>query len=327
MIGVFVLLGAGICQGSFGIGMKKIQPYSWEAFRLPFAACSLLLFPLLTAGLLAPGALSLIVSLEGSFLWPLMLCGFLWGVTAIFFDQAILQVGLALTYGIAFGISASLGSLLALPFTGARLSAVAIGWMIAGTVLVLGGVWLMTKAGRLNQPVSSSPSRMKKGVLLAVLSGLGSAAMNIGYAYASPLTHMAQQRGATPLGASLTGWIPIFWGGFLPTLVYTLWRLVRLKTYRCYGAPGSACALCRAVGTSALWFLAMAGYSFAVSQLGAMGPVTGWAVFTSLTLMVSHVWAVKFHEWQEKRAMPFLYGGNALLLFAFICLAAAQSAA
>ena len=30
---------------------------------------------------------------------------------------------------------------------------------------------------------------------------------------------------------------------------------------------------------------------------------------------------------QEKRAMPFLYGGIALLLFAFICLAAAQSAA
>ena len=30
---------------------------------------------------------------------------------------------------------------------------------------------------------------------------------------------------------------------------------------------------------------------------------------------------------QEKRAMPFLYGGIALLLLAFICLAAAQSAA
>ena len=32
LMGIFILVLSGICQGSFGLGYKKYSPLSWEAF-------------------------------------------------------------------------------------------------------------------------------------------------------------------------------------------------------------------------------------------------------------------------------------------------------
>ena len=87
----------------------------------------------------------------------LFLCGFVWGVTALFFDKAILRVGLAVTYGIGFGIFSSFGSLLALPFTKTALAPRQLFCMLTGTALVVLGIVLITKAGQCNEQSHCAP--------------------------------------------------------------------------------------------------------------------------------------------------------------------------
>ncbi|MGV2794871.1 rhamnose/proton symporter RhaT, partial [Clostridium perfringens] len=43
--GFLLLLAASLFQGSFGLGMKKYQPFSWEAFWVVFSVIGILLIP------------------------------------------------------------------------------------------------------------------------------------------------------------------------------------------------------------------------------------------------------------------------------------------
>lgn len=52
MIGCMILLIAGICQGSFGLGYKKFPPFAWSVFWGIYSTlCSLtaLLFTIVSA--------------------------------------------------------------------------------------------------------------------------------------------------------------------------------------------------------------------------------------------------------------------------------------
>lgn len=199
LIGFILLISAGICQGSFGLGYKKYKPFSWAVFWGIYSAlCAV------TASLMA-------VILNGGFsgiadaFTPLpILCGALWGISAVCFSKAITKIGMSMVYGLSMGISTIAGSVMPMVMDGYSFE--------NGTTLIIGltlcvlGIIIVTAAG------IKRDGGMKKsgvGILLAILSGLGSGAMNIGF--------WAAQKSALSVTSSYAlsavAWLPVLIGG------------------------------------------------------------------------------------------------------------------
>lgn len=339
LTGFLLLLLACFFQGSFGLGMKKYQPFSWEAFWVIFSVVGILLIPWLWTWIEVPEFLNYVRETPVKVLGLASLCGLLWGVSSILFGKAVDSIGVSLTYGVNMGISASLGSLIPLLLFGNLPRAASFIVLLAGMVIMLGGVVVITKAGLdkekwlkqqgRGQGGASAPAvPLSKGLLMASIAGLGSAAMNIGFAYANRTLDIAAGHGVSAMSASLIPWVVTLSGGFVANFAYAFYKLIQNRTYCDYVKPGCGKAYVKAIGTALIWFFALGFYAKATVLLGPIGSSVGWLAFNGLALIVSNAWGLKDGEWKgfpgpKKQLMI----GNAILIASWVVVGIANSLA
>ncbi|MEF2965460.1 L-rhamnose/proton symporter RhaT [Paenibacillus sp. M1] len=329
--GFLLLLLASFFQGSFGLGMKKYRPFSWEAFWVLFSVVGILLIPIGWTWLEVPEFMDYIRETPAEVLGLAAFCGLLWGISSILFGKAVDTVGVSLTYGVNMGISASLGSLIPLIIFGNIPVLRSFILLLVGMVIMLVGVVVITKAGldkEKSLKTKSSPqgnagakaeNSLSKGLIMAFLAGLGSAAMNIGFAYANKSLDIAASHGVAEINASLIPWVITLSGGFVANFVYALLMLIKNRTYRDYTAPGSGKAYVKAIVTSFVWFFALGLYAKATVMLGPIGSSVGWLAFNGLALIVSNAWGLKDGEWKGfAKPKQWLLAGNAILIVSWI---------
>lgn len=333
--GFFVLIAACVFQGSFGLGMKNYRPFSWEAFWVVFSIVGILFFPILWTSIETPGFFKYIRATPGGVLFMAGACGFLWGVSAIWYGKAIDYIGLSLTVGINTGVGCSLGSLIPLFILGNIPEANVMALLLAGMAIMLVGVGIITRAGLLKDKQSKSDisllhnEKFMSGMIMALASGFGTAAMNVGYTYAGKASALAVADGVAPVSASLIAYVIVFaTGGFISNLGYALTILFKNKTYSDFTKPGAGYAYFKAVLTGAIWFAALGLYAKSTALLGALGPVIGWIVFLSLALIISNAWGIKTGEWKGyRKPLMVMNIGNAVLILAVIIVGYANSLA
>lgn len=336
MIYGFLLLLLACCfQGSFGLGMKKYQPFSWEAFWTIFSLVGILIIPVVWTWIEVPNFFSYIRQTPADVLWTASFCGFLWGISSIMFGKAIDSIGVSLTYGVNMGISASLGSLIPLFIFGNIPAAGSFTVLLTGTAIMLAGVAVITKAGLLKEKIitasgqgTSSGSNLTKGLIIASAAGLGSAAMNIGFSYASQAADIAVADGTARISANLISWVITLSGGFIANFAYAFILLIKNRTYKDYFAKGAGPAYGKALLTAAVWFLALGVYAKATALLGPLGSVVGWLAFNGLSLIISNAWGLKDGEWKGFAApKKLLLWGNIILILSWIVVGIANSMA
>lgn len=359
LYGFLILLLGCLCQGSFGLGMKKYQPFSWEAFWTLFSVVGILIIPIAWTWIEAPQFLTYIMEAKLEVLVLASFCGFLWGISAILFGKAVDSIGVSLTYGINMGISASLGSLIPLILFGEIPVASSFITLLLGMAVMLGGVGIITKAGldkeklmsqgegqivqqgqmRLDKTLVQGKTEVKsnekainkglsQGILMASLAGLGSAAMNIGFSYANQTLSIATSHGVNAVNASLIPWVITLSGGFVANFAYSFMKLIKNRSYRDYVAVGAGKAYAKALATSLIWFLALGFYAKASVMLGPLGASVGWLTFNGLALIVSNVWGLLDGEWKGyDKPKRLLLMGNGFLIISWIIVGIANSLA
>lgn len=236
MIFGFLLLLLACCfQGSFGLGMKKYQPFSWEAFWTIFSLVGILIIPVMWTWIEVPNFFSYIQQTSHHVLMIASFCGLLWGISSIMFGKAIASIGVSLTYGVNMGISASLGSLIPLFIFGSIPVAKSFIVLLIGTAIMLVGVIVITRAGLVKDKMMAAlgdgtggGNNLSKGLLLASVAGLGSAAMNIGFSYANQTVDLAVADGTAKISASLIAWVITLSGGFVANIAYAVSLLIRM---------------------------------------------------------------------------------------------------
>ncbi|GIO84166.1 sugar:proton symporter [Paenibacillus faecis] len=332
--GFLLLLAASLFQGSFGLGMKKYQPFSWEAFWVVFSVIGILLIPVGWTWLEVPAFMEYVRQTPAQVLVLASSCGLLWGLSSILFGKAVDTIGVSLTYGINMGISASLGSLIPLVIFGNIPPARSFTLLLIGMAVMLAGVVVITKAG-LDKDKSGKTRQserhsghgqgglqgkgLSKGLLMASFAGLGSAAMNIGFSYANQTLDIAARHGVSEVSASLIPWVITLSGGFVANFAYALYKLVKNRSYRDYTSAGSGKAYLKAIVTSFVWFFALGFYAKATVMLGPIGSSVGWLAFNGLALIVSNAWGLKDGEWRGfVRPKKWLLAGNAILIVSWI---------
>lgn len=307
--GFGVLLASGLCQGSFGLGYKKYTPYSWAAFWGIYNILCMLVATIAVM-ILAPGAVCEMFSYN--LLLP-VLCGGLWGLSAICFSKAIDMIGMSLVYGISMGGSTIVGSVLPLIMGGTLPKGRSAVFFWTGLLVTLIGIVIITIAGiKRDGAVKASMT----GIIMTILSGLGSGAMNIGFLRSDELGAFLTDMGYSQAGISATKWLPVLVGGCLAGLIWCICEVTVRKDWHTITEAGSAKRLVILAGVSLIWYAALLLYGLAVYMLGDLGETVGWILFQALALIVSLFWGIVSGEWKN-HSKKLLFAGCVVLICAW----------
>lgn len=305
ILGILVLFLGGLCQGSFSLGYKKYPPFSWAAFWAIFS-----FFCIVCSGGFAlianPGLLSTVHFPPAAFL-----CGALWGISAICFSKGINIIGISMVNGISMGISTIVGSVVPMIMTPDTKSGPLIYFGLFVTAV---GVAIITVAGILRDGGFKNSGF---GCLLAVFSGLGTGAQNIGFSLCTDLGDTLLAAGSSPTAVSAAKWAPIHFGGCVAGIIWCIFELTAKKQWSTVVAKGAAKRTGILFGVSIVWYAALLLYGLSTLLMGNAYVPICWIIFNALALLISVLWGIKTGEWKNK-PKGLLWIGCIILIIAWI---------
>lgn len=306
-----VLLIAGICQGSFGMGYKRYAPLSWEAFWFIYSLFCLVVSTICTF-IVCPNFLGILFGGEASSFIVPFICGMLWGLSTIAFSKSILMIGISLCFGINMGTSAVIGSIIPFFTSGDIHSSNSVIYLVCGIIITIIGIAIITKAGLMKD---SKSGYTWIGIILAFISGLCSGIMNIGFDKASAIVEFTNNG----VMVSALQWFPVLTGGMIASMIYCIIKLSRNRTWNTFANKGSIGRMGILFLTSIVWYTALILYGIASKLLGNTGNSIGWIIFNALALIVSNLWGLWSGEWKgHKKAKKVLFMGDAVLIIAWL---------
>ena len=316
-----LLLFASFFQGTFGLGMKYMNPMSWESWWVIHVLVAMILFPMIWAYIVIPDLFDIIASSPKDAIYSAMLYGFLWGIGGIMFGVSVPYIGLSLTMGIVMGLAGSAGSLIPLFQIENATSQPSFPYIIGGLIISLIGVAITAKAGIDRDKLINSSSKSKnilKGLLIAVTCGLLSSLLNVGFANAAPIAEKAQEFGVITRNSSLAAWVVVLWGAFIMNFSYAVLLLFKNNSWSTFSLKNSLNAYKWSLIAGFCWFAALGVYGQGAALLGEIGPVIGWPILLGLSLIISNYWAYNAGEWDNAQK-PF----NKLLIGLFLLIISA----
>lgn len=328
---LLLVIFASIFQGSFGLGMKFMPPLKWEAWWLVHSIFALILIPTVWGLIVVPNLFSVVTSASMDAILLAMTFGALWGIGGIMFGKSVPYIGMSLTYGIVMGVCAAAGSLI--PFFSLEnpTELASFPYVITGVIVMLIGVAITAYAGILKDRQNKEESlegkvNFKAGIIIAVLSGLLSAALAIGFDKGGEIGALAVAECANPRNSSLAIWVVVLWGGFVVNAGYSLFLLAKNKTWSSFSTPKASKAYMWSVVAGLLWFGALGVYGQGATLMGDLGAVVGWPILLGLSLIVGNFWAYINKEWKgAKKPFNIMLFGLLVLIVAVVIIGYANS--
>jgi L-rhamnose-H+ transport protein len=318
---------AGMMNGSFAVPMKRARAWKFEHVWGVFSLLAMVVIPWCAVLLAVPGWHDILASVSGRALGSVIVLGLLWGVSALLYGLAIDLLGIALGFAIQLGLSIVAGSLI--PFAlvrGFSMRTPSDVAFLMGVALMVAGVIVCAWAGTSTEDFSFSGARFRKGLVIALLGGLGSPLLNFGIQYGISLL----PRGAH--GASLGQWV--VWSVFLSAAAvsqsgFCLYRITVSKQMQLFCAAGSNHDLTLVLAMSGLWAVSIFLYGVSAANLGRLGTSVGWPVFIGLIAVTSSAWSVMLGEWKNRprRRLRQMIGGCATLIIAAFIIGQARTKA
>jgi len=324
-----------IGASSFYVPFRKVKRWSWESYWISQGLAAWIFAPWLFALISLPeGSLpDIIRDAPDSAKWLAILFGMLWGVGGLTFGLSIRYLGVAMGQSIALGFCAAFGTLIPPIVAGDSLFKTTEGiLMLTGVAVCVAGIAVIGYAGALKNRNMNEEERkaavkefaLKKGLLIAVLSGIMSAAFSYGYEVGQPIDEVALKYGVNPLFQSNVTLIFILIGGFITNFSYCTYLNIKNKTYKDYlSVPGRIFLnnLFFTFLAGLLWFLQFHFYGMGKSQLPAGMAVFAWSILMALNIAFSNIWGIVLKEWKgagTKTMIALVIGIVILVLSTFV---------
>lgn len=288
-IGISILVIACLCQGSFGIGYKKYPPFSWAAFWGIYSICCIVVSGL-AAFLLVPNFIHIL----GQVPWFGYICGALWALSAVCYSKGIIRVGLTMVSGISMGASTIVGTITPMLIDTKNESNKLTALMLVGMIITVVGIILFTMAGMKRDGLIKKD---KLGYAMAIFSGFGTGAMNVGFSYSSNIEEMIGND-VSYLGISAVKWFPVLIGGLIVGILWGFAEVTIKKEWNTVVAKGAKKRIGLLFAISLVWYSALLLYGLANTMLiDSLGQMT-WVIFNAISLMVSVFWGIVSAEWK-----------------------------
>ena len=332
--GFALTLLAGSMMGGNLVPLKWAKVWKWENFWFAYSIVSLFIVPFGIAFLFIPHLATVYQSVPFATLAKPFLYGTLWGVAQLGAGICVHRIGLALTGSILNGLCATFGSLTPLVLQHSELLSKPSGMLLlAATAVMLVGVTLCGWAGfRREKNQSSTIAARPKGayllvMVIAVVSGLLAALLNIALAFGGDIVQLARLQGAPAAWAVFSVWPLALMGGLLINLAYSIYLLTKNRTWNNFVRKPGEVAYPLLGGS--LWMIAIATYSSGTVFLGILGVSIGWALFQITMILAGNLAGIWTGEWRtsSRSIVNANVAGVAVLFVATVMMAVANYSA
>ena len=242
VLGVVYHWLGGLASGSFYVPYRGVKRWSWETYWLVGGIFSWIIAPWFFALLLTKDLGSILAATPGRTVFWCYFFGLLWGIGGLTFGLTMRYLGLSLGMAIVMGLCATFGTLMPPLFNGTfwtEVAGTASGrFILLGIAVCLLGIAIAGLAGiykERSMPIEAQRGsikefNLKRGFLVAALSGIMSACFAYGLQAGAPVRKLTIQTGTDPLWQGLPVLIFVLLGGFTTNLLWTVLLNIRHKT-------------------------------------------------------------------------------------------------
>jgi L-rhamnose-H+ transport protein len=311
VLGVFLLVFAGMGGASFYVPIKYVREWAWESSWLVYSTFAWFVMPVVVAFLTVP---DLIMLLRNAPLNSMIICyglGLLWGFGGITFGLAMRYLGLSLGYAIAMGATAAFGTLLPPLYFGTfgEFILVTSGLVtLSGVIVCLVGIAICGWAGMLKEKVVAESKKKesikefnyKVGIWIALVCGIVSALYPLAVALGKPISEYAVAHGTSPFWKVSPVFLFIHAGGCTSNVIYCLILNYRHQTGKDYFKITQTFLVTNfllSMSAGILWYLQMMIYGIGYTLMGKYD-FTSWTLWLGFGIFFSNVWGLVFHEWR-----------------------------
>jgi L-rhamnose-H+ transport protein len=338
LFGVFLHWLGGLSSASFYVPYRKVQHWSWEIFWSVGGLFSWIISPWIFAYFRTNDLAGVLSATPGNVWFWCYLFGALWGLGGLTFGLAMRYLGLSLGMAIALGLTAAFGTLMPPLFSG-ELFATLI-WSAHGQIILLGlvvcltGIAVIGQAGRSKETDLPSQAQrsaiaefdLRKGIMVAIFSGIMSACFAYGLAAGEPVRQLTLQAGTAPIWQGLPVLCIVLLGGATTNFIWCAVLVIKNGTAGEYlGGAGPAAdgvapppllrnyLLCALGGTA--WYFQFFFYTMGESQMGKYG-FSSWTLHMASIIIFSSLWGFALSEWKgaSRRTLTLVFAGLALLV-------------
>ncbi|WEK33897.1 MAG: L-rhamnose/proton symporter RhaT [Candidatus Pseudobacter hemicellulosilyticus] len=336
ILGVLFHFIGGFASGSFYVPYKRVRKWAWESYWIIGGLFSWLIIPPIAAALTIPGFFTVIRATDATTLGWTYTWGVLWGIGGLTYGLGIRYLGMSLGNSVLLGLTAALGALLpAIYYNYApqpgkislshMLHSSGGQWVLAGVAVCLAGIALCGLGGRRKEQAmegrqpqkANAEFNLRKGLILAVVSGVLSACFNYGIEAGKPMAAAAVDIGHNPLFQNNVTYIVLLWGGLTTNFIWCLLLNLRNRTMGNY--VDRSTPLLNNYIFSALagitWYLQFFFYGMGESKLG--NGASSWILHMAFIILVSNGWGLFLKEWKGAPGAAlrlFISGLGAILL-------------
>jgi L-rhamnose-H+ transport protein len=331
-IGTLIFAIGGLAGAVFYVPFKKVKDWAWESYWLVYAVFGLVLVPWVLALTTSPNVISVLHVAPSSELIYCTICGVIWGFGGLTFGLMIRYLGVGLGLAIGLGLTSATGTLIppmlkgqaaihAMFSTNAGLASVA-----AAAVSVLGIIFVgmagRSKEGELPEEEKKktvAEFNFKKGIIVAIFSGLTSSGMSFGLQGGPGLQKLALTTAPATsiIWAGMPVLVVVLFGGFVVNATYCVILNFKNKTggdYMKRTAPILPNILFAGLA-GAIWCCQFICFKTGEPQMGATSYI-GWAVLMASAIFFSQILGVILGEWKgtSKKTIGLLVVGLVLLM-------------
>ncbi len=304
-LGIAITLAAGFLQGSFALFLKRMHPWKWENFWVIYSLVALILFPFVWAWIAIPNLVVILLALTPNSIVVPLVFGAMWGIGSVLFGLSVSRIGLTLTYSIIISMTGVLGTIIPLFLNRTLPPFQTLVILTTGLLIMLLGILISGYAGALREKrqkegKTSYSKTYRVGLVIAIVSGIMSPMLNVGFASGKLISKMALKFGASASNATLPIWVVVLFGGFLINIGYALYLLFMNKSFRFFLHPGIR-PIVSAMLSGLFWFGGFGLFGIATVALGSLGTSIGWTILMGSMIIVSSFWGVVTGEWKGAR--------------------------
>jgi L-rhamnose-H+ transport protein len=328
--GVALISTGAFVDGSLGLALKYIKVWRWEHLWLVYSVLAFSVIPWILGFETIRNLTGILKQANSHDLFLVFIFGLGWGFGAVLFGLSLKMAGMALSYAIAVGLGAAVGSFSPLVLLHRQEIFTQRGVIISsGVFLVVIGVTLCSWAGHLKDKRLTRPSedhaltldpkkvtrwkldlKVKLGVILAILSGILNPMINLSFAYGTPIAKLAENEGTDPFLSLNVIWAIAMSAGALVNAVYCSYLISKQRTWNLMSRPSFDYFVGLLMGI--LGPVGLLLYGIGSSRLGELAVVVGWPILSSMGILSANFWGAISGEWAGTGKKPLLIMGVAI---------------
>ena len=317
LFGVFFHLIGSVAAGSFYMPYKKVKGWKWESYWITGGLFSWLIAPLIALWVTFPEFASLLFSNKTVLVYTIFF-GVLWGIGGLTYGLGMRFLGLSLGNSVMLGFSSAFGALFPAIYYNFNpqhgkvslndmLSSAGGRVILFGILLCIVGIALSGRAGMMKekeQRIKTADKKtdaefnFKKGIIVAIFSGILSSCFNYGIEAGKPLAEAAVAHGINPLFQNNITFVLVLWGGFATNFIWCTYLILKNRSYTDF--TNNTVPLTRNYIFCALagvtWFLQFFFYGMGESRLG--NGASSWILHMSAIILVGNLWGLYLKEWK-----------------------------